>query len=278
MLKYQKSKTKALSVGDKDIVSKEIIKEIGRDISLHILGINIQGEITLVDKEWTRIEKRDSDIVFKNENRIIHIEIQNDNHKNMELRMLRYYSDILFEYKECSVEQYVIYIGKNRCNMESEIERDRISYNYDIIDVKDIACEDLLYHSNPSAVALSILCDFKDKDKQMVVNTILQRIKELTDGDEVEYRNYIKKVNVLSTNRNLKENVKKGMKMLSLNIEKTPLYEMGAEQAKRETSLKNAMIMIEQFNHSIDDIVKAFNLKKEELLEYLLKQKRKEES
>jgi len=278
MLKYQKSKTKALSVGDKDIVSKEIIKEIGRDISLHILGINIQGEITLVDKEWTRIEKRDSDIVFKNENRIIHIEIQNDNHKNMELRMLRYYSDILFEYKECSVEQYVIYIGKNRCNMKSEIERDRISYNYDIIDVKDIACEDLLYHSNPSAVALSILCDFKDKDKQMVVNTILQRIKELTDGDEVEYRNYIKKVNVLSTNRNLKENVKKGMKMLSLNIEKTPLYEMGAEQAKRETSLKNAMIMIEQFNHSIDDIVKAFNLKKEELLEYLLKQKRKEES
>ena len=278
MLKYQKSKIKALSVGDKDIVSKEIIKEIGRDISLHILGINIQGEITLVDKEWTRIEKRDSDIVFKNENRIIHIEIQNDNHKNMELRMLRYYSDILFEYKECSVEQYVIYIGKNRCNMESEIERDRISYNYDIIDVKDIACEDLLYHSNPSAVALSILCDFKDKDKQMVVNTILQRIKELTDGDEVEYRNYIKKVNVLSTNRNLKENVKKGMKMLSLNIEKTPLYEMGAEQAKRETSLKNAMIMIEQFNHSIDDIVKAFNLKKEELLEYLLKQKRKEDN
>jgi len=49
-----------LSVGDKDIVSKEIIKEIGRDISMHILGIDIQGEVTLVDKEWTRVEKRDS--------------------------------------------------------------------------------------------------------------------------------------------------------------------------------------------------------------------------
>ena len=31
-------------MGDKDIVSKEIIKEIGRDISMHILGIDIQGE------------------------------------------------------------------------------------------------------------------------------------------------------------------------------------------------------------------------------------------
>ena len=37
-------------MGDKDIVSKEIIKEIGRDISMHVLGIDIQGEVTLVDK------------------------------------------------------------------------------------------------------------------------------------------------------------------------------------------------------------------------------------
>jgi hypothetical protein len=57
-------------------------------------------------------------------------------------------------------------------------------------------------------LALSILCDIKDREKQMVVNTILQRIKELTDGDEIEYQNYIKKVNVLLTN---KEEVKKGM-------------------------------------------------------------------
>jgi len=35
-------------MGDKDIVSKEIIKEIGRDISMHILGIDIKGEVTTV--------------------------------------------------------------------------------------------------------------------------------------------------------------------------------------------------------------------------------------
>ena len=138
--------------------------------------------------------------------------------------MLRYYSDILFEYKECSVEQYVVYIGKKRCNMKSEIARDRISYNYDIIDVKDIACEDLLYHSNPSAVALSILCDFKDKDKQIVVNTILKRIKELVGEDSKRYKNYLEKVTILSTNRDLEQNVKKGAKMLAVDIEKTWIH------------------------------------------------------
>ena len=256
-------------MGNKDIVSKEIIKEIGRDISMHILGIDIQGEVTLVDKEWTRIEKRDSDIVFKNNDRIFHIEIQNDNHKNMELRMLRYYSDILFEYKDCSVEQYVIYIGKKRCNMKDEIKRDKILFNYDIINLKDIACEELLYHENPSAMALSILCDFEGRDKQMVVNTILKRIRELTKSDDREYKNYLKKVTVLSTNRDLEENVKKGAKMLAVDIKNIPFYQDGFKEGAKEATLKNAMIMIKDFQIAIDDVVKKLNIKKEELLEYI---------
>jgi hypothetical protein len=59
MLKYQKRKD--LNMGQKDVISKEILKNIARDISKHIL----------------------------------HIEIQNDNHDQMHLRMHRYYSDIL---------------------------------------------------------------------------------------------------------------------------------------------------------------------------------------
>jgi len=113
--------------------------------------------------------------------------------------------------------------------MKSHIQRDDISYKYDIIEMKDIACEALLYHDNPSAVALSILCDFEGRDKQMVVNTILKRIKELTKGDERAYRDYLKKVNVLSTNRDLEKEVEKGAKMLSVDIKKTLFYKMGIQ-------------------------------------------------
>ena len=275
MLKYLKSKRKVLNMGDKDIVSKEIIKEIGRDISMHILGIDIQGEVTLVDKEWTRVEKRDSDIVFKNEIKIIHIEIQNNNHPKMELRMLRYFSDILFEYDGHEISQYIIYMGKEKCHMKSIIEQNKILYSYAIIDIRDISCEKLLYHDNPSAVALSILCDFEGKDKQMVINTILKRIRELTKNDDVEYKNFLKKVTVLSVNRDLEENVKKGANMLAVDIEKIPFYkdglEKGIEQGAKEATFQNAIIMIEKFKLSIDDIVKELNIKKEELLEYINK-------
>jgi len=124
----------------------------------------------------------------------------------------------------------------------------------------------------------------KDKDKQIVVNTILKRLKELTNGDELEYRNYIKKVNVLSTNRDLETEVKKGVKMLSVNIEKTPFYKIGKEEgieegiAKGITEgiFKSAMVMINKFKISIDETAKELNIKKEELLEYMKKKPKRE--
>jgi len=249
-------------MGEKDIVTKDIIKEIGRDISQYILGIEIHSEIELVDKEWTRVEKRESDIVFKYENRIVHIEIQNDNHPIMELRMLRYLTDILFEYKEYEVSQHLIYIGQKSCTMREQIEQNRLSYSYDIIDVRDISCEELLYHEHPSAVALSILCDFEGKDKQMVVNTILKRIRELTKDDDREYQNYLEKVTILSTNRDLEENVKKGANMLTVDIEKIPFYQDGLKKG-----IQLVAIQMLKLKFDVETIHKSTNLSIEQIEE-----------
>jgi len=255
-------------LGDKDIISKEILKNIAKDISRHILNIEIREDMELIDKEFTRIEKRDADLIFKNGNEIIHIEIQNDNHKQMHQRMLRYLSDILFEYENLEIKQYLLYIGKWKCNMQNSINKNGLDYSYAIIDMKNISCEELLQSNNPSAVVLSILCDFEDKDKQMVVNTILRRIKELSN--EQEFRNYLRMVSILSTNRNLKDEVKEGMnEMLKIDITKTPLYEIGAERA----TFDSAIIMIKEFQLAIDDVVQKLNIKKEELLEYMKNKK-----
>ncbi len=57
--------------------------------------------------------------------------------------------------------------------------------------------------------------------------------------------------------------------MLTVDIEKTPFYQMGVEKGKAEERFESAIIMIEKFKLSIDDIVKELNIKKEELLEYM---------
>jgi len=105
-----------------------------------------------------------------------------------------------------------------------------------------------------------------------VVNTIIKKLLKLSE-DEQSFRSYLKMVEILSTNRNLESQVRKGEEMLSVDIEKMPSFniglEKGIERGTKEATLKNAMIMIEKFKLSIDDIVKEFNIKKEELLEYM---------
>jgi hypothetical protein len=64
--------------------------------------------------------------------------------------------------------------------------------------------------------------------------------------------------------------------MLTVDIEKTPFYQIGVERGAKEATFESAMLMMEKFNHSIDDMVKAFNIKKEELLEYINKKNSKE--
>ena len=71
----------------KDIITKDILKQIARDLSKYILNIPIKDEIELIEKEFTRVEKRDADLLFKNGNAIIHIEIQNNNHPKMDINL-----------------------------------------------------------------------------------------------------------------------------------------------------------------------------------------------
>jgi predicted transposase/invertase (TIGR01784 family) len=158
--------------------------------------------------------------------------------------------------------------------MKNKIEKENLTYKYDIIDIRDIACDELLYHNNPSAVALSILCDFKDKDKQIVVNTILKRIKELVGEDSKRYKNYLEKVTILSTNRDLEQNVKKGAKMLAVDIEKIPFYQDGKAVGLKEGIQKGIekgtrMIAIQMLkaNVDIDIILKCTNLSIQKLNE-----------
>jgi hypothetical protein len=272
-------------MGKKDVISKEILKNIARDISKHILHIDIKEDMEIINQEFTRVESRESDLLFQNGDEIVHIEIQNNNHKHMHLRMCRYYTDILFLYEDYKVSQYMVYMGKEKCYMKSQIKRDKIDYSYDIIDMRDIACEELLKSNDPSAVAISILCDFKDEDKQMIVNTILRKLREM--NDDKEFENYLEMVTLYSTNRGLEKEVEKGVEMLTVDIEKTPFYQIGVktgvaqgiergiEKGKIEERFDNAIVMIKDFQLAIDDVVKKLNIKKEELLEYMKQTKSK---
>ena len=214
----------------KDLISKEIIQALLKDIAKYFLNIEIKGKITFLDKELKRIEKREADIVANIDNKyILHIEIQNSNDYSMPKRMLRYYTDIL-EISDLPIKQYVIYIGKSKSYFKTTIKRDLIDFRYNFIDIKTIDCEILLNENSPDALVLAILCDFKDKKPDDIISFILDKLKQYTKDDLNEYRKYMLMLETLSENRDLNKKIKEIEMLRTTTYQDLPSYEIGFEQ------------------------------------------------
>jgi predicted transposase YdaD len=127
-------------------------------------------------------------------------------------------------------KQYLIYIGKNNLNMADGIRQEDLNYRYQIVDMHNIDYQTLIEQDTPDAMVLAILCDFKDKPERDVVRLLLKRLYELVSGEEAKFREYLYMMEVLSTNRNLKQIIKEEEKMLSqVKQSELPSYEIGWE-------------------------------------------------
>jgi predicted transposase/invertase (TIGR01784 family) len=256
-------------MGNKDISFKELLKEIAKDLSIYLFNLEITDEIELIDKEFSRIETREADLVVKHKNQIIHIEIQNDNDKTMHLRMMRYLNDIMFLYEDYEILQYVVYIGKNKCLMKDKIENKNIKFRYNLIDMKKIDCEKFLNADKAEMVILAVLCDFGNKDKQEIINKILIRLKELSENENIFRRN-LEILTIFSSNRNLEDNVEKGVEMLrNIDIKKNPLYRiglkegiyLGEEEGIQKGILRGKIELLKEMGFSDEEIMKRLNIK-----------------
>ena len=262
----------------KDITTKEIIEAITEDLAKYILDLKVE-DIRFIDKELKRIEKREADIValckVNGEQKILHIEIQNDNQSKMARRMLRYYNDIKTKFSKYEVLQYLIYIGRNRLTMKDEIKEENLHYRFKIIDMHKIDCEKFIKMDTPDALVLSILCDFKGRDELELLLYITKRIKELVD-DSSEVGRYMLMLETLSENRDLKEKLKEAEEMLrEIKFEDLPSYEIGfergIEKGIEKKALEDAIIMIKKFNLKVKDVARELKIPIKEIEKRLSK-------
>ena len=97
-------------MGNKDIVSKQVIRHLAVDLATYLLKLDIDADsLELLETEQQRIEDRRADLVARVRLRdsgqpfILHIEIQNNNDTRMAWRMLRYLNDIRLAYPQTRV-------------------------------------------------------------------------------------------------------------------------------------------------------------------------------
>ncbi|MBK8451795.1 MAG: hypothetical protein WAQ53_15250 [Thiofilum sp.] len=224
-------------MGSKDIVSKQVLSHLAADIANLLLHLDVDlHSVELLDTEHQRIELRRADLVARMRKRvtgehfILHIEIQNANHPEMPTRMLRYFTDIHLQYPSEPIHQHLVYIGKKPLEMVSEINQPLFTYRYAILDMRTVDCSVLLAQDTPDALVLAILCDFKQRPVQEMVNYIVTRLKELTADDESSFRNYFEMLETLADNRDLQPQLSEAKQMLTqVNVKKFASYNWGLQ-------------------------------------------------
>jgi hypothetical protein len=225
-------------MAEKDIVSKDILKRIAIDMARVLLHLKVD-HAEIIETEYQRIEDRRADLVARMDGEagefILHVEIQNDNYPKMPWRMLRYRAEIGYAQPDYDIRQYLLYIGKNRLTMADGIQQSGMDYRYHIIDMHTVDCETLLNQGTPEGLVFAILCDFKGRPEREVVHYILQRLRQLTAENETRFREYVRMLEVLSTNRDLEHVIEEEEKMLSqVDQTRLPSFRIGMQQGMQE--------------------------------------------
>ena len=213
---------------DKDLISKQLLQRILIGFGNRLFDLNIV-EAELLSNEQARIEARRADLVARvkeadGKSYILHVEIQNDNQRDMPLRMMRYYSDIALAHAGEKIVQYLLYIGKAPMTMSNHVSDDGWQYRYRVLDMRDQDSEHFLHSDNPDALVLAILCDPKSLEPNALVAHIIKELRRL-HGDKLDnLRDSLKMLDVLSGNRGLQDVVEETINMY-IDEEKLGIYQ-----------------------------------------------------
>ena len=230
-------------MAQKDIISKDVLQFLAADIANILLHLDVDKDsVELLQTEQQRVEARRADMVARmckratGERFILHVEIQNANDATMPVRMLRYLSDILMMYPDEPIYQYLVYIGKHRLTMPDNLLRPQLTYHYQTLDMHNVDCSLMLAQDTPEALVLAILCDFKERPTQQVVNYIVLRLRELTGENEQRFRNYYEMLETLGDNRDLHAHLVEAKNMLTqVDITRFSTYRWGLEAGIQQT-------------------------------------------
>ena len=219
----------------KDLISKQLLQRLLIGFGNRLFDLNIV-EAELLSNEQPRIEGRRADLVARvkeedGESYILHVEIQNDNQRDMPLRMLRYYSDIALAHTGEKIVQYLLYIGKAPLAMSDRVRGHNWRYRYKILDMRYQDSEYFLNSDNPDALVFAILCDPKGLEPNALVAHVIKELRRLHGSKLDNLRDSLKMLDVLAANRDLQDVVKENTKMF-IDVEKLGIYQLVKEQSE----------------------------------------------
>jgi predicted transposase/invertase (TIGR01784 family) len=223
---------------DYDKIFREVLKDIFPAVARKVLGIPAGAYKPLpLDLQYT--SEREADQLWEvtppeGESFVVHCEFQTTNDKQMLSRMLLYYGFVHYQRKQ-PIRQFVIYLGKDKLQMEHVLEADSLSYRYQLIDLKSFPYQTFLESAHSQEVLLAILADFKGEAAGLIARKIIARLEELSGG-KLELAQRALQLVRLAALRNLSTTVFNTAKQMAITIDikEDALYQEGKVEGKLE--------------------------------------------
>jgi predicted transposase/invertase (TIGR01784 family) len=172
---------------------------------------------------------------------IANVEWQSGNDKTMLKRLLLYYA-LAYHLYGLPVKTYVVYMGRNKVTMPSEIDHPLLNFRYHLINLSDISPEEFLSSNVPEEVIMAILAGHKTKDeRRSVIRKILRKLRRILRKDESTLNRKIVQLEVLAELRNIQKLIVEEENNMAIryNIKKDIRYQQGMEEGVEKGRSEN---------------------------------------
>jgi hypothetical protein len=252
-----------------DILLRDILQKIPEKFIFLLTG---KKGTKILDNTLPSVKERKADLVIELEDSsIFHLELQTYPDKNMPLRMLEYRVLLMQKYPNREIRQMVLYVGDGAQRMENSINERNLSFSYELRDIKELSCKELMKSSQLEDKILAVLCNVEEPERYF--NKLMEELLKLPEKERADYirklltaLHYRPKLKL--TLKHILEDSKLPLTITREMMEKDPFFQEGKLEAKKEDILN----LYKELNLPAEKIAKVLKVPEEFVKEVIKKE------
>ena len=136
------------------------------------------------------------------------------------------------------VRQFVVYVGRDKLNMEHRLESDWLTYRYQLVDLRSVPYQTFLESSRGQEVLLAILADYGGEPAELIAERILLKLGQITES-RLQLEQRVLQLVRLAVLRNVNTTVFNVAQKMALNIDfkEDTFYQLGKEEGQEKAAL-----------------------------------------
>lgn len=216
-----------------DKIIKENIEQVILPLVGKYLGLEIIKTEKLEAKLQTTIEK-ETDLLRiittkDGKRRILHLEFQSENEKDMIYRVKEYDGIVQRKY-QLPMLHFVVFLGLGRMTMRTQLNEDEVFSEFKVLNISELHFDKMIQSQIPEEIVLAILSDFRGEQSEEIIRSIILKLIA-SSKSKADLRKFVQQLHVLAKLRKLdKETIKVSTNMpITIDLSDHALVKMGEE-------------------------------------------------